>query len=120
MALHQDTQKKIQAEIDSTIIDNSPNLDDLPNLPFLEACLLEVERIRTVVAMGIPHSNSKDIEIQGYHIPKGSMIVPLLWAIHMNEVYWENPEEFRPERFLSDDGKCVNRAELIPFQIGGY
>lgn len=36
----------------------------------------------------------------GYHIPKGSIILPNIWAMNMNEKHYEHPERFNPERYL--------------------
>ncbi|CAG8618578.1 18156_t:CDS:2, partial [Racocetra fulgida] len=42
-------------------------------------------------------------EIGGYTIPKGATVIACVDAIHLHKDYWENPTEFIPERFLSDD-----------------
>jgi cytochrome P450 len=36
----------------------------------------------------------------GFHIPKGSIILPNIWAMNMNEKQYEHPERFNPERYL--------------------
>ena len=38
--------------------------------------------------------------LAGYHIPKGSIILPNIWAMNMNEKQYEHPERFNPERYL--------------------
>ena len=46
-------------------------------------------------------------------------MIPLLHAVHMNPETWEHPEEFRPERFLSEDLKTIHKPEhFLPFGIG--
>ncbi|GFT77362.1 cytochrome P450 2J2, partial [Nephila pilipes] len=47
------------------------------------------------------------------------MVLANLWSVHHNPKYWGNDAEiFRPERFLSEDGKRVIKSEhFIPFSI---
>lgn len=46
------------------------------------------------------------------------MVVPLQWALHMDSNIWDDPQEFRPSRFLAPDGSLVKPPEFIPFQVG--
>jgi len=62
---------------------------------------------------------SQDVEFEGFRIPKNAHVIPLLHAVHMNPDTWEEPEEFRPERFLSPDGtKVVKPEHFMPFGVG--
>lgn len=60
----------------------------------------------------------QDVEIGGYDIPCGAMIVPMQWAIHTDPAYWRDPLEFRPDRFLSEDGTFFKPESFLPFQNG--
>lgn len=46
------------------------------------------------------------------------MVVPLQWSMFNDPDVWEDPEEFRPSRFLQDDGTLLKPQEFIPFQTG--
>lgn len=89
-------------------------------MTLFEATLNETLRIRPVVPVGIPHGTLQDLMIGQYEIPKGTMIIPLLWAIHMNPEVWENPEDFNPWRFIDDEGKIIKSDYFMPFQAGRY
>ena len=55
----------------------------------------------------------------GYPIPKGTMVIPNIWAIHMDKEAWGDPEVFRPERFLKEDGSLGPRiSSWLPFSTG--
>ena len=41
-----------------------------------------------------------------------------IWAVHRDPKYWENPEEFRPSRFLNDNGEFTSSPHVIPFGVG--
>ena len=57
--------------------------------------------------------------MRGVTIPKGTQVIPLLHAVHMNPNLWEDPERFNPERFLSKDGISVIKPDcFIPFGVG--
>jgi 26-hydroxylase len=57
--------------------------------------------------------------LNGYTIPKGTQVIPLIHAVHMSPSLWKDPEVFNPERFLSADGtKVVKPDYFIPFGVG--
>lgn len=56
---------------------------------------------------------------EGHTLPKNTHVIPLLHAVHMNPESWPEPEKFRPERFLSEDGTEVRRPDnFMPFGAG--
>ncbi|XP_065546566.1 cytochrome P450 2U1 isoform X2 [Lathamus discolor] len=56
--------------------------------------------------------------LQGYTIPKGSVIVPNLWSVHRDPNIWEKPDEFQPSRFLDENGQLIKKEAFIPFGMG--
>ena len=66
-------QERLWKDIDSQVPREClPSLADRPHLPFVEATILEVMRIRTVVPMAV-HNTSYDTTIGGYFIPANSL-----------------------------------------------
>ncbi|XP_017464278.1 PREDICTED: cytochrome P450 306a1-like, partial [Rhagoletis zephyria] len=102
----------------SKIPDSEFDLDHLEKCDLLRAYISEVQRIRSVVPLGIPHGAVKDFTLEGYLIPKNCMIIPLQWAAHMSRLKWIEPELYWPERFLDDNGHYQQPPDFIPFQTG--
>ncbi|KAM4637094.1 steroid 17-alpha-hydroxylase/17,20 lyase [Discoglossus pictus] len=116
-----EVQKKIQEEIDMKIgFGRHPMLNDRKLLPYLEATISEVLRIRPVSPLLIPHVAMKDSSIGEYTIPKEARVVINLWSLHHDEKEWENHEVFIPERFLDENGNRVYSPSpsFLPFGAG--
>jgi cytochrome P450 len=72
------------------------NLDDDA---YLDAVVKEVLRLRPVVA-DVVRKVKRDVTIAGHAIPAGKYIVPAIALVHLRPDVYEDPHEFRPERFL--------------------
>ncbi|KAJ3645071.1 hypothetical protein Zmor_022759 [Zophobas morio] len=118
LAQHVEVQTKIRQELFWVLQGESLELADFENLHYTKAALAEIARIRTVLPLGVPHYASENIYLDGLTIPKGTMIMPLLWGIHMDPKVHKDPEEFRPERFIDSDGKFFKPESFLPFQSG--
>jgi cytochrome P450 len=119
IAYHTDIQEKVFREIDSVFGDRSPSMSDKRRTPFTEATLNEIQRLNTLVPFGVGHSNlQSDFEIEGYPIPRGTIIISNLHQIHMDKNIWKKPNEFDPNNFLDDQGQIINQDKLVQFSIG--
>ncbi|XP_015331825.2 cytochrome P450 2D17-like [Marmota marmota marmota] len=71
MILHPDVQRRVQQEIDEVIGQvRQPEMGDQARMPFTMAVIHEVQRFGDLVPLGLPHSTTCDIELQGFFIPK--------------------------------------------------
>ncbi|XP_035736403.1 cytochrome P450 18a1-like [Vespa mandarinia] len=119
MLHHPEAAKAVQEELDQVVgRSRMPALEDLPFLPVTEATILEVLRRSSIVPLGTTHATTRDVTLNGYTIPAGSQVVPLLHAVHMDPELWNEPEEFRPTRFLSAEGKVCKPEYFMPFGVG--
>ncbi|CAI0450805.1 unnamed protein product [Linum tenue] len=97
------------------------NEDDLDEMLYLKAVMKETLRMYPPIPLLVPRKPSRSVEIEGYHVPAGTMTMVNAWAIGRDPGIWEQPEEFMPERFLNDGCKVDFRGqdfELIPFGAG--
>ncbi|KAL8131105.1 cytochrome P450 81Q32-like [Apium graveolens] len=98
---NQDVLHKAQNEIDSVVgKDGLISETHLPELPYLRCILIETMRMYPVARYLVPHESSEDCSIAGFRVPRGTMLLLDLKAIQNDPKIWEDPEMFRPERFL--------------------
>lgn len=93
--------------------------DDLANLKYLKLVIKETMRLHPAAPLLIPREAMETSEILGYDIPKGTKVLVNAWAIGRDPTHWEDPDEFKPERFETCmvDFKGTN-FEYIPFGAG--
>ncbi|KAJ0785702.1 putative oxidoreductase [Helianthus annuus] len=115
---HPQVLKKAQNEIDN-VIGNNRLVDesDIPNLPYLRSIINETLRLYPAGPLLVPHEASSDCVVGGYNIPRGTMLIVNLWAIHHDPMVWDDPEMFKPERFEGLEG-TRDGFKLFPFGSG--
>ncbi|XP_045190792.1 cytochrome P450 2U1-like [Mercenaria mercenaria] len=114
-----DIQRRLQEELDVVVgSERQPKLEDKFKLPFLEATILEGLRIAPVAPLSVPHAVHDDVTFRGYTIPKETTILVNLHSVLKDPTIWKDPNCFRPDRFLNENGKVTVPAEFIPFSIG--
>lgn len=119
MALNPDIQARVHKDIDAVLGDAQlPTLSDKSQLSYVEAVLLEVQRMYTITPITGPRRVMHDTTLGGYDIPKNTTVLIGLQSVHMDKVFWGDPENFRPNRFLSDDNKIINTERFMSFGQG--
>lgn len=56
--------------------------------------------------------------MNGFTIPAGAQVIPLIQSVHMDPTLWDKPEEFIPERFIGPDGAVHRPDFFMPFGVG--
>ncbi|XP_015884712.3 cytochrome P450 CYP82D47 [Ziziphus jujuba] len=114
--------KKAQQELDEHVgRDRQVKESDLNKLVYLQAILKETLRLYPAAPLLLPHESMEDCTVGGYHVPKGTCLLVNLSKIHRDPKIWSDPNEFRPERFLTTHKAVDVRGqnfELIPFGSG--
>ncbi|KAL5702507.1 hypothetical protein ACHQM5_027719 [Ranunculus cassubicifolius] len=94
--------------------------NDYPEMPYLEAIIKETLRLHPLSPLLAPHLALQDCNIEGYDISKGTVVLINTWSIGRLDDCWEDPYEFKPERFLQ--GKDIPMTgqdfTLLPFGSG--
>ncbi|CAG5115326.1 unnamed protein product [Candidula unifasciata] len=120
MLRHPDVQEKVYQEIkDKVGTDRAPTIQDKTQLVYLNAVIMEAQRLASIVPLSLTHICSEEVTLNGYTIPKGTYILPNLdTALHDKATWGEDASSFRPERFIDDHGKLQIPEQFIPFGIG--
>ena len=126
-----EVRSKVEAEL-MTILDdrgNIPKWSKLEQLPYLSAVILETIRLSYGVATRLPRvapdetliyeGEFQDKPVQ-HVIPPGTAISMSSVIMHANQDIFPEPDEFRPERWLTENGTRRKELEgyLISFSKG--
>ncbi|KAE8683956.1 Flavonoid 3',5'-hydroxylase [Hibiscus syriacus] len=121
---HPKIMARARQELDS-VVGRGRLVSDLhlSSLTYFQAIIKETFRLHPSTPLSLPRMASDSCEINGYHIPKGATLLVNVWAIARDPNEWNDPLEFRPERFLSGGEKPNadvrgNDFEVIPFGAG--
>lgn len=118
LANHQDAQEKAAKEQFKIFGTDSrePKMNDLHDMKYLEMVIKESLRIYPSVPSFIRRLSKKLTLTSGKVIPPGYNVMVWPYFVHRNEDYWDNPEEFRPERFGQDETR--HPFCFLPFSAG--
>ncbi|KAK3726931.1 hypothetical protein QZH41_004224 [Actinostola sp. cb2023] len=122
MAKNQDKQEKLFQEVTMVLEpDELPSAKTLAKMPYLKACLKETLRLFPVLS-ATSRLIQTDMEILGYHIPKGTQVQFLNYYMGRNESNFKEANEFIPERWLRTGKREVADSDQafasIPFGFG--
>jgi cytochrome P450 len=111
-----DVEEKLHAELDSVLEGRIPTIADLPRLPYTKMVIDETLRLYPP-APGVSRKSVADDEVGGYHIPARSEIAVSEYVTHRHPGFWEQPEDFDPERFTPQ--RSAGRPHFAYFPFGG-
>jgi cytochrome P450 len=117
-ALHPEAQNKVLEELDKVVgRERLPSFADRQMLPQVIAFTLESLRWRPV-NVGIAHRATKDVIWQNYVIPEGATVIGNHWAIANDPDVFPNPENFDPQRWLTEEGTLREDLRFCTFGFG--
>jgi cytochrome P450 len=113
---HPDLQDRVAAEV-ARLPDRELTPDDLAHLSYTVQVLREALRLCPPGATG-SRMVERDIEIAGYRVEAGTMLVFGRLAVQRDPSLWENPLAFNPDRFSPENIKNIDRWQYVPFGAG--
>ncbi|GAA3002262.1 cytochrome P450 [Streptomyces lactacystinicus] len=114
---HPEVMDRLHAEAVEVLGDRLPEFEDLHRLRYTSMVVEEVMRLYPPVWI-LPRQAQADDEVGGYHVPAGSDVLICPYTLHRHSRFWDDPEQFDPERFDRDRATDRPRYAYIPFGAG--
>ncbi|XP_062097362.1 cytochrome P450 CYP82D47-like [Humulus lupulus] len=120
---NRDCLTKAQEELDQHVgRDRQVEESDLKKLVYLRAIIKETMRLYPAAPLALPHEAVEDCTVSGYHVRTGTRLLVNISKLHRDPKVWAEPNEFRPERFMTGHLKNIDvrgqNFELMPFGSG--
>lgn len=117
LATNPDVCTAFHDELDRVLDGKPPTRADMEQLDLTNRIVTETLRLYPPIHT-IPRQTTRDVDIGGYRLPSDEQVHLSVIATHRDERYYDNPLEFRPERW--DDGfeEELDEYAFIPFGGG--
>src|SRR5690606_35618460 len=106
-----DWQERLRDEIRTAAGSGPIRADTIARLPLTTRFLKESMRLYPPVPV-ITRVTSEDVEIGGTHLPKPTLIVIPIFALHRHRLLWSDPDRFDPDRFLPENEAKLPRTQF--------
>uniref|UniRef100_A0A2P2IWT0 ent-kaurene monooxygenase n=1 Tax=Rhizophora mucronata TaxID=61149 RepID=A0A2P2IWT0_RHIMU len=111
-------QDKLYREIIDVCGSKKIEEEHLPQLPYLNAVFHETIRKHSPVPIVPLRFVQEDTQLGGYHVPAGMEIAINIYGCNMDRNRWENPVEWKPERFLDGNYDPMDLHKTMAFGGG--
>ncbi|KAL3512699.1 hypothetical protein ACH5RR_025416 [Cinchona calisaya] len=118
---HPIVTRKLQDEIRGILGDKQQiTEDDLEKMHYFKAVIKESLRLHPPIPLLVPRLAREDVRVMGYEIAAGTTVIINAGAIGRDPSYWDEPEKFKPERFMNSNSVDFkgHDFQLIPFGAG--
>ena len=110
-------EQRFHRELDETLDGAEPTPDQLPRLAYTRAVLAESMRLFPP-AWSLGRELIADLEVGGWRIPTGSIVIMSPWVVHRDERFFPDADRFQPDRWLSEEDESRHRFAYFPFGAG--
>jgi len=117
LAQHPEAERRLHQELDAVIGDRLPRAEDAGQLPYTRQVLAESMRCYPP-AWGVGRRAMEDVEIGGYTIPRGTIVLVSQYLLHHDARFFPDPETFDPDRWLPERQRGRPRFAYFPFGGG--
>ena len=117
LSRHPEVEARLLEELREVLGDRAPTVDDVPRLRYAGMVIRESMRLYPP-AWGLSREAIEECEIGGYRVPAGTQLFIVLWVLHRDPRYFEDPETFYPERWEDGSAGRIPRYAYLPFGAG--
>jgi cytochrome P450 len=117
LAQHPEVEARLAAEIDEVLGNRPPKVEDLPLLVYTEKIIKETLRAYPPVWAFVREAIAP-FEIAGYRLPARTNFVLSPWILHRDPRFFDQPHEFRPERWTDEFERELPKFAYFPFGGG--
>ncbi|HKS29124.1 MAG TPA: cytochrome P450, partial [Pyrinomonadaceae bacterium] len=118
LSQHEEQEARLHSELDEVLAGRErPRVEDVERLRYTEMVLMESMRLYPP-AWAIGRLATKEIEIGGYRIAPGSLVLVSQYVMHRDARYYPEPERFDPERWTMEAREARPQFSYFPFGAG--
>jgi cytochrome P450 len=119
LSQHPFVEAQMRKEVNLVLNGRAPTFADLPKLVYMQQVISEVLRLYPAAYLFAREAVSDDT-IDGFLIPKSTLIFITPYVTHRDPKYWPDPERFDPDRFAPEQAAGRPRHVYIPFGEGPH
>ncbi len=117
LSQHLEATERVRSEARAALDGRLPRYADIENMPYIRMVLNESLRLFPP-AWTLGRRALGEDEIGGYAIAPNTVLAICIYSLHRHPGYWDQPEEFKPERFSSENSARRHKFAYIPFGAG--
>ncbi|MFQ6329976.1 cytochrome P450 [Nocardia sp. CWNU-33] len=117
LATHPQIQERLASEVRDALGNRTPAFADLGQLGYCRMVIEETMRLYPP-AWIVERTPIADDEIGGYQVSAGARVTLCMYYIHRDKRLWDDPAEFRPERFADKEVAERHKFAFFPFSGG--
>jgi cytochrome P450 len=117
LARHPEIERRLHSEVDEVLAGRAPTLADVPRLVYTRMIVDEVLRLYPPVWL-LPRKAITDDLLGGYVIPAKSDVLVCVYTLHRHPDFWEDAEDFNPQRFAPEHDTPRRSSSYLPFGAG--
>jgi cytochrome P450 len=117
LARHSEAARALEKELDEVLAGRAPTAADIPRLRYNDMVIREILRLYPS-AYVVGRAPIKAYEVGGYTVEPGGTILMSQWVVHRDPRWYDEPEQFRPERWADTANSTRPKFSYFPFGGG--